>query len=88
MLSNTSKGSEKDKSIRKGIEAAGGEKEMTAIVLEAFITFLATLLGFPASTSIESSPLAQYGLDSLSAVGCQYWLHRGMPYLSWFCYHS
>lgn len=81
-LSNTGKGSEKEKTLREKVKAAEGEEEKKQVVLEAFITFLSSLLGFPKSTFIESSPLAQYGLDSLSAVSCQYWLHRGMFHLS------
>ncbi len=85
-LSITGRDSEKEKSLKERVEAAEGAEGKKEVVLDAFKTFLSTLLGFPASTFIESSPLTQYGLDSLSAVSCQYWLHRGMFYLSLPCY--
>lgn len=47
------------------------------IAMEAFLAFLSQLLGFESSTFNPGSPLAVYGLDSLSAVSCQYWFYRG-----------
>lgn len=85
-LSNISKGSEKERSLKEKIEAAQGAERKKEAVRTAFTTFLSTLLGFPASMFVDSSPLAQYGLDSLSAVSCQYWFHRGMFYC--FFLHS
>lgn len=44
---------------------------------DEFITFLSQLLRFDKSTFTDISELAMYGLDSLSAVSCQYWFFRG-----------
>ena len=48
------------------------------LLSNAFISYLATLLGFPQDTIDADHSLAMYGLDSLSGVGCQYWFWRGM----------
>ena len=48
------------------------------VAMEAFLAFLSQLLGFGSSTFSPGSPLAVYGLDSLSAVSCQYWFYRGL----------
>ncbi|KAI9718693.1 MAG: Type I Iterative PKS [Candelaria pacifica] len=48
-----------------------------AALLDAFFSFLSELLGFPTSTLDPTSSLSMYGLDSLSAVSCQYWFHKG-----------
>ncbi|KAL9119068.1 MAG: hypothetical protein Q9187_004377 [Circinaria calcarea] len=47
-------------------------------VTEAFLAFLSQLLGFESSIFNPGSSLAVYGLDSLSAVSCQYWFYRGL----------
>ncbi len=47
------------------------------MVLDAFLGFLARTLGFAAETFDEGQGLGVYGLDSLSAVGVQYWGWRG-----------
>jgi hypothetical protein len=49
------------------------------VLQEAFIEFLAQLLGFDVAKFEPASPLTSYGIDSLSAVSCQYWLHRSTP---------
>ena len=54
------------------------EKEAHAVLLEAFLAFLSQLLGFSSESFSPASSLAMYGLDSLSAVSCQYWFYRGM----------
>ncbi|MCJ1421842.1 hypothetical protein MMC32_008209 [Xylographa parallela] len=43
---------------------------------DAVLAFVAQLLGFDTSVFDPASSLAIYGLDSLSAVSCQYWFHR------------
>ena len=53
-------------------------KEAVSVLMNGFLTFLAGLLGFGVSTFNPNSSLATYGLDSLSAVSCQYWFYRGM----------
>ena len=52
------------------------DKEAQNLLQAAFIAFLSQLLGFDAGKLDPSSSLAAYGLDSLSAVSCQYWIHR------------
>jgi NAD(P)-dependent dehydrogenase (short-subunit alcohol dehydrogenase family) len=54
------------------------EEDGKALLQEAFIGFLSQLLGFDTAKFQPSSSLSTYGLDSLSAVSCQYWLHRSM----------
>jgi hypothetical protein len=54
------------------------EADARAALLGNFLAFLAGLVGFPIDTFNSGSPLASYGLDSLSAVSCQHWFHRGM----------
>ena len=54
------------------------EKDAHNVLLDAFLPFLSQLLGFPTSTFTPSVSLAMYGLDSLSAVSCQYWFHRSL----------
>lgn len=43
---------------------------------DEFITFVSQLLRFDKSNFTDTSELAMYGLDSLSAVSCQYWFFR------------
>lgn len=47
------------------------------VLLEAFLAFLSQLLGFSSESFNPAVSLAMYGLDSLSAVSCQYWFYRG-----------
>ncbi|KAL8893562.1 MAG: hypothetical protein Q9192_005145 [Flavoplaca navasiana] len=65
-----------------GKTSTGGEevvrKEMGEVVREAFLGFLSRTLGFAAETFDEGQKLGVYGLDSLSAVGVQYWCWRGV----------
>ncbi len=66
--------------------STGGEeearKEVEQVVGDAFLGFLSKTLGFAAETFDEGQKLAVYGLDSLSAVGVQYWGWRGMYFPS------
>ncbi len=77
-LSTTTDSSEKGKPLKERVNAAASASAKKELVIEALLTFLSSLLGFPASTFSTTTPLANYGLDSLSAVSCQYWFHRGM----------
>ncbi len=52
--------------------------EAQTAIQKAFIEFLSQLLGFDTGKLEPTSSLAAYGLDSLSAVSCQYWLHRSV----------
>ncbi|KAL9021753.1 MAG: hypothetical protein Q9180_008596, partial [Flavoplaca navasiana] len=60
-----------------GKTSTGGEdkarKEVEVVVRDAFLGFLSRTLGFAAETFDEGQELGVYGLDSLSAVGLQYW---------------
>ena len=53
------------------------KEEARITLLEAFLDFLSKLLGFATSTFNPTSPLSMCGLDSLSAVSCQYWFYKG-----------
>ncbi|KAL8782267.1 MAG: hypothetical protein Q9213_005541 [Squamulea squamosa] len=53
-----------------------GKKELEKVIMEAFLSFLSRTLGFPPETFDTSNPLGTYGLDSLNAVGVQYWCWR------------
>ena len=44
---------------------------------DGFIFFLSQLLRIDQSNLMNTSELATYGLDSLSAMSCQYWFFRG-----------
>lgn len=60
-------------------EVLGLPEEGARTLLEkSFIEFLSQLLGFDIGKLVPTSSLAAYGLDSLSAVSCQYWVHRRM----------
>lgn len=52
------------------------DDEAQSLLADAFIEFLSQLLGFEKSKLQTTSSLNAYGLDSLSAVSCQYWIHR------------
>ena len=52
--------------------------EWAGMLSERFLGFLATLLGFAKESFDGKARLGAYGLDSLSAVSCQYWFHRGL----------
>jgi hypothetical protein len=60
------------------------EEEAQTQLETAFIEFLSQLLGFATSKFQPTSTLRAYGLDSLSAVSCQYWLHRSTSTTSGF----
>ena len=55
-------------------ESPGKIKE---IIRNAFLTFLSQLLGFGVDFFDSSQSLNVYGIDSLSGVSCEYWIHRG-----------
>ena len=76
-LSSTTGKGETQLSIREQL-AGIPAKNVPAAMQDAFLAFVAQLLGFDASLFNPASSLAIYGLDSLSAVSCQYWFHRGM----------
>ena len=54
------------------------DEEWSKMLQERFIEFLSTLLGFAKENFDGKARLGAYGLDSLSAVSCQYWFHRGL----------
>lgn len=47
-------------------------------IRDAFLAFMAGLLGFKAATFDLGCALSVYGTDSLSGVSCQYWFHKGL----------
>ncbi|MCJ1377592.1 hypothetical protein MMC17_000687 [Xylographa soralifera] len=76
-LSSTTGKGEKQLSIREQL-AGIPTKDVPMAMQDIFLTFVAQLLGFDVAVFNPASSLAVYGLDSLSAVSCQYWFHRGM----------
>lgn len=64
-------------SLRDRLRRADDEVMIRNELRQTLITFLSQLLGFAASTFTDTSELAMYGLDSLSAISCQYWFFRG-----------
>lgn len=64
----------------KATEVRGHEekrKEVQDLLTTAFLAFLSRTLGFATETYEIGTALGMYGLDSLSAVGVQYWVWRG-----------
>jgi NADPH:quinone reductase-like Zn-dependent oxidoreductase len=43
----------------------------------AFLQFLAGVLGYSAEKLDSWQPIAAYGVDSLNAVACRFWFHKG-----------
>ena len=54
------------------------DEEWAGMLQGRFLGFLSTLLGFAKESFDGKARLGAYGLDSLSAVSCQYWFHRGL----------
>ncbi|KAL8732776.1 MAG: hypothetical protein Q9166_002558 [cf. Caloplaca sp. 2 TL-2023] len=76
--SANAKGKEMSLKERVGDLLGQGRKgEMEGVVMDAFVGFLAGLLGFAAESYDTGVGLGTYGLDSLNAVGVQYWCWRG-----------
>lgn len=63
-------------SLRDRIRTNIGDAHQT--LLKEIITFLSSLIGLPARDIRPATPLAQYGLDSLSAVSFRYWIFKGL----------
>lgn len=66
-------------SLKEQIDLAryAGTDGLKALVANAFIAFLSRSLGFGIDAFDPKQELAMYGIDSLSGVACQYWLHKG-----------
>ena len=54
-----------------------GRCELQRRATKAFKSFLGSLLGYSQDSLNTAMGLVMYGLDSLGAVGCQYWFFRG-----------
>ena len=78
-LSNGGGTSDGQMSLRERLVALNGEdrEKVHKALLDAFLEFFAKLLGFDTEMFNPGSSLFSYGLDSLSAVSCQYWFYRG-----------
>jgi len=74
-LSDTTDKGQKQLTIREQL-AGIPIQDVPVVMQDAFLSFVAQLLGFDVSAFNPASSLAIYGLDSLSAVSCQYWFHR------------
>ena len=77
-----------------GNEGVSKREEVTKVVTDAFVGFLAQLSGFGKERiDTERGGVGMYGIDSLSGVGCQYWFYRGeffVPFSSFSpftCFH-
>lgn len=64
-------------SLRQRIMKLNDDGAARMELRDEFITFISQLLRFGKSTFMDTSELSMYGLDSLSAVSCQYWFFRG-----------
>lgn len=64
-------------SLREKLRGTNGEVIAQNELRDVFISFLSRLLEFGAFNFSDTSELEMYGLDSLSAVSCQYWFFRG-----------
>ena len=77
----TASSASKDEKAERGIPAKRGNeekrKEVQDLLTPAFLGFLSRTLGFATETFEMGTALGMYGLDSLSAVGVQYWVWRG-----------
>ena len=75
-LSEAKNKSERQLGLQERIRSLD-EEEARIALLSAFLDFLSQLLGFATTTFNPISSLDMCGLDSLSAVSCQYWFHKG-----------
>ena len=67
-------GLEKAMPLKEQVKEGEAAKEA---VRDAFLDFVAQLLGFKKESIEEGKTLWMYGIDSLNGVSCQYWFHRG-----------
>lgn len=65
-------------SLRERITKLDDDGAARMELRDEFIAFVSQLLGFDEATFTDMSELAMYGLDSLSAMSCQYWFFKGM----------
>ena len=69
-------------SLRERLVSYGDDQTaLCRVLLEAFLPFLSELQGFDPSSLDPSAAPTSFGLDSLSAVSCQFWFHRGRSLL-------
>ena len=66
------------KTIREKILTCKNESKKTHFLRNELVSFLSMLLGFEKDHFEGSNRLAEYGVDSLSGIGCQYWLFKGL----------
>ncbi|KAL8851489.1 MAG: hypothetical protein Q9221_003589 [Calogaya cf. arnoldii] len=67
----------KETLARSETDGIGNDKGLLEnVITESFLSFLSQTLGFEPKTFDPANSLAIYGLDSLSAVGVQYWVYR------------
>ena len=72
--------------LSQRLELMSDRREINSAILKAFFKFLAQLQGFDESSFDPIASLSSFGLDSLGAVSCQFWFHRGRP--SERCYNT
>ena len=65
-------------SLRQRISSMTNKDLRFSAILNAFIEFFSDLQGFDKASIDQKGSIWSYGLDSLSAVSCQFWFHRGM----------
>ncbi|KAI4123666.1 MAG: hypothetical protein LQ338_005156 [Usnochroma carphineum] len=76
---NRGNGADKEPSLKervKRVATRDAGKELRTIVREAVLGFLSTSLGFKYEAIDPGKSLGMYGMDSLNAVGCQFWCFR------------
>lgn len=74
-------GANGDLPLKEKIEvAAAGDdgQALRTLVQEAITNYLSSSLGFKHEAIDPAQPMGTYGLDSLNAVGCQFWCFKGM----------
>ncbi|KAL8653407.1 MAG: hypothetical protein Q9210_002125, partial [Variospora velana] len=66
----------KERVARLATTAAADANKLKALIRAAVLGFLTTTLGFEPESLDPGKGLGLYGLDSLSAAGCQYWCFK------------
>ncbi|KAL8924113.1 MAG: hypothetical protein Q9208_004250 [Pyrenodesmia sp. 3 TL-2023] len=75
------RGEEKEIPLKERVESAaarGSEQALRTMVKEAVLGYLSRSLGFRYEAIDPTQPMGSYGLDSLNAVGCQFWCFKEM----------
>ena len=72
----SSGGGSDDRHLGEQLKMAADEDSAHKLLLSRFLACLADILGYKLEALDPSSSMAAYGLDSLNAVACRYWLFK------------